>query len=275
MKVQGAFFVSVLVAGLLCSGVALALECPLEGLSSARVVEITQVYDGDTVKLGSGEVLRFAGINAPEMSRKGQPAQPYAREAKEMVQKLVEEGSPWKLVAGRRLQDRHGRLLGHLVSAKEEVLEQQLLAAGLAFLVVVPPDVAHAPCFFAAEEQAKQQQLGVWSSAYWSPVRAAEVTSKDLGFRRLRGEITKVDQAKDLFIELDDTVVLRIRRNNFQYFAELLELWSRQNLMGEIVEVSGWLGRRKLSRAERELKRKEMYLEVGTHYSFKHFMLKD
>lgn len=275
MKIQGAFFMSALLLGLLCSEVAHALECELAGLPAARNVVIAQVYDGDTVKLGSGEVLRFAGINTPELSRKGQPVQPYAQEAKEMVQRVVKGGSPWRLVSGKRQRDRHGRLLGHLVSAQGEILERQLLDAGLAFLVVIPPDVDHAHCFSAAQERAQRQHFGVWSSAYWTPVSAADVTSSHLGFRRLRGVVTKVEQPWDLFIELDDTVVLRIGHNNLKYFPDGFKSNPQQKLMGQMVEVSGWLGQRELSHKDRALKRKEIYLEVGTYYSFKHFTLRN
>ena len=44
------------------------------GLKSARVAS---VVDGDTLRLEGGDKVRMIGLNAPELSREGRPAQPH------------------------------------------------------------------------------------------------------------------------------------------------------------------------------------------------------
>ena len=69
----GAFFVSALLAA------ELAAQCPAPG--STQAVRVTRVVDGDTLHLADGRKARLIGLNAPELGRRGQAAQPFARPA--------------------------------------------------------------------------------------------------------------------------------------------------------------------------------------------------
>lgn len=251
------------------SSQSMAVECERLGPAVGLPVEIVKVYDGDTVKLSSGEKLRFGGINAPEVPHRDQFAQPYAEEARRRVEMLLQEHSPWLLITGKRRSDRYQRLLGHLVSTDGIILEQVLLAEGLAFLVVKPPDTAHALCFEAAQSIAQAQSLGVWSSVYWRPRRARSLTSADAGYRHVEGVITKVEWAKDIFIELDEALAIRVRRKNMDYFPGLDRPAGWSKLLGQKVLVKGWLIARQLSAKQKAAARKGLFMEVGTHFDFR------
>ena len=75
---RGAFFFFVLAA----LGASLASAGP-------RVETISRVVDGDTVVLESGEIIRLAGINTPELAKKDQPDQPLAVEARDALVDLI------------------------------------------------------------------------------------------------------------------------------------------------------------------------------------------
>lgn len=246
-----------------------ALECDQLARSSGQPVTIAKVYDGDTVRLGSGESLRFAGINAPEVRHLNMPAQPFADLARQRLEGLLEQHAPWMLVVSPRRYDRYGRVLGHLISADGLIVERQLLREGLAFLVVKTPAIAHAACFDAVQEDAIGRSLGVWSSRYWQPRNAHSLSFADTGYRRIKGVVTKVDLAGDIFVELDDVLAIRISRKNLAYFPDFNSPQKWSDLLGRSVLVDGWLIERKLSAKQLALGRKALFLEVDTHFSFR------
>lgn len=102
------------------------------------VVKVTRVLDGDTVEI-SGELwpgitvlskVRFVGVNAPELHG-GKPCEKAAAQlAKKFVDVWVTARTePIVLIVFGT--DKYGRLLGQLVSGKQDIAND-LLAAGLA-----------------------------------------------------------------------------------------------------------------------------------------------
>jgi endonuclease YncB( thermonuclease family) len=87
---RGAFFVGVLffVLALFVSPV-WAVECRADRID--ETVSVSQVVDGDTLRLKDGRLIRFIGINTPELARKEKPAEPLAKKARKVLQSLLEK----------------------------------------------------------------------------------------------------------------------------------------------------------------------------------------
>lgn len=64
---------------------------------------VTSVIDGDTIKISSGETIRFLCVNTPEVGEHGY------EEAKEFTSRLL--GKDVRLERGEDNRDRFGRLL--------------------------------------------------------------------------------------------------------------------------------------------------------------------
>ena len=79
----GAFFVSALLAA------ELAAQCPAPGATQA--VRVTRVVDGDTLHLADGRKARLIGLNAPELGRRGQAAQPFAEQARARREQIEQD----------------------------------------------------------------------------------------------------------------------------------------------------------------------------------------
>ena len=96
------------------------------------------VIDGDTVTLDSGETIRLAGINTPEI-KSGQPfaavAQQYLEQRVHNRQILVENATD--------PVDPHDRTLAYLYTLNGESLQLALLEAGLASVIVIAPNDRH------------------------------------------------------------------------------------------------------------------------------------
>ena len=222
----GAFFVSALLAA------ELAAQCPAPGATQA--VRVTRVVDGDTLHLADGRKARLIGLNAPELGRRGQAAQPFAEQARAQLQALLAQADGRIDIHPPRPQrDRYGRILVHAFDATGN-LEARLLGEGLGYFVSFAPASPLAPCQAEAERRAREAGLGVWRRPQW--LDPAEVRSA--GFALVRGRISAVERnGGGFWLELGENLVLRLRPQRLQG-ADQARL---SDLLGRQVEVRGWL----------------------------------
>lgn len=230
-----ALLVSAFFVGAIYQAPVMAL-CPIA--ASATRVEVQRVVDGDTVRLKDGRSVRLIGINAPELGRKGWGAEPFAEAARQRLQALVAESAGRVgLVPGRERHDRHGRELAYLQGAKGGDLGSRLLAEGLAYQIVVPPNSTLSDCQQAVERQARRAGLGLWARP--SVLKADQIDRP--GFTLLSGRVSNVRRNRGgLWIELQGGVVLHVAPERLGLFA----IEALDDLKGRRVEARGWVVRR-------------------------------
>ncbi|SDU27772.1 thermonuclease family protein [Halopseudomonas salegens] len=221
-----------------------------QATATTEPVKLMRVIDGDTVELSDGRRVRLIGLDTPEIGYRGEPSEPFALAARDRLRELVVAGE-LRMQVGEEAEDRYGRTLGHLFTANGSNVEARLLAEGLGFALAVPPNTALWRCQAAAEAQARQQGLALWGV---DPVRPASQLRSG-GFALIRGKVTSIDRAgKQLWIELDGPLVLRLRDTDRQHFAGLRpEAWQ-----GREMEVRGWV----IERGSRRPGRKPLLLPL-------------
>ncbi len=153
--------VASLIAGLL----AIALSHGSSGLPKDALVR--RVIDGDTVELGDGRLVRYIGIDTPELRRKigGQwveDPQPFSQAARDANAKLV-EGKTVRLEYDVETHDRYGRLLAY-VYMDGAMVNATLLAGGYAQQMTIPPNVRHVEEFRRLVNEARDAKRGLWSA---------------------------------------------------------------------------------------------------------------
>ena len=119
---------------------------------------VKRVIDGDTVELFNGTVLRYVGITAPE------EGESFAEEATKLNKELV-EGKEIKLEYDNYTSDKFGRILAYaIVNGKNVSVE--LVRKGMAELVIYQKrkPFIYQVQLLEAQEQAKQQKLGIWKT---------------------------------------------------------------------------------------------------------------
>lgn len=243
-RAPGAKALGVFFAALFLSANALA-ACPPPASAEIERASLVRVQDGDSLKLADGRRVRLVGINAPELASQDGPDQPLAQAARVAAENFLADGNALRLVYGLKRKDHYGRTLAHVYDSRGNSLEAELLVRGLAFHIAVPPNLALAECLKKQEDRARRQKLGVWDESVWPPLSASELTLAHTGFQRLRGRIVEVSEAGDVWLEMDGPVVLRVSREERQYFEN--SRW--QNWQGRRLEVRGWLVDRSESRA--------------------------
>jgi endonuclease YncB( thermonuclease family) len=235
----GAFFVSVF-----WQVQALAF-CPSPG--RLPTVEVARVVDGDTLRLVDGRNVRLIGINTPELGRDGRRAEPYAMAAQRRLQALVKASDGRVgLVMGRERQDRYGRTLAHAYDARGRNLEAALLAEGLGFMVGIAPNTALVGCHQRAEQQGRQNRLGIWRKL----TPRSPQSLRQGGFTLIAAKVERVERNRGgYWLEMDGPLVVHIPPQAFEAF----DLRALDALAGQRLEPRGWVvdrrGRAGASRA--------------------------
>lgn len=220
----GAFFVSLVLSTALAKGPA-----PY----SARV---TYVVDGDTVVFADREHVRLIGINAPEMSKDGIPAEPLSDRARARLQALVLNQTV-RAISGREPYDRYHRRLASLVLADGRSAEDVLVREGLAFVIAIPPNVDTVAHLMVLEAQARRARLGIWGDRYYDPLAATAVTPQQLGFHRVRGRVRRViSVSHGWYLAMAPHFSLYIPRSDGDRFST-----PPSGLSGKMLEARGWV----------------------------------
>lgn len=211
----------------------------LEG--SGEAVAVQRIYDGDTLLLKDGRKVRLLGVNTPELGRGNKADQAFAREAKRMVENFFADGRQIRIQTDSQLLDKHGRLLAHVFKAdstdRPVSLEQALLERGLAWHVVVPPNLRLAPCLANAEYNAQQASRGLWAG--YKPTMLAGDRIKEGGYQRIRARVSKVVFAKAWWINFGDGFTGVIYPENQRYFSRReVGAWE-----GQWLDIEGWVYR--------------------------------
>ena len=122
---------------------------------------VARVIDGDTIVLNNGDIIRYTGIDAPEMN----PEECWAQEAKELNEKLV-LGKEVRLSSEGQDQDTddYGRLVRY-VWVGDTLVNEALVQQGAARAFNFGHPHAREQEFASAQATAKSNQDGIWSDA--------------------------------------------------------------------------------------------------------------
>ncbi len=124
-------------------------------------VKVENVVDGDTIKIETGEVVRYIGIDTPETVHPNKQIMCYGKEALERNSELV-DGKTVGLEKDISETDKYGRLLRY-VWFENILINELLVREGYAKSSTYPPDVKYQDRFVKAEQLAKEKEIGLWS----------------------------------------------------------------------------------------------------------------
>ena len=135
------------------------LLLPLCTCSSAPdTATVTQVIDGDTITIGTGQRVRYIGIDTPEVHPQQEA---YGMEAWQANRQLV-EGKKVRLEKDVSNTDKYGRLLRY-VYVDDIMVNAELVRLGLAEAKTYPPDTKYQDILAQLEKEARQAGLGMWA----------------------------------------------------------------------------------------------------------------
>lgn len=130
-------------------------------ICSDNQVLVTEVIDGDTIRIEGGERVRLLGIDTPE---KGEC---YFAEAKQELSELI-DGKVVMLEKDITNRDKYERLLRYVYLEKDGtdniLINDEMVENGFAYDISTAPDNRFRYLLVAARESAKKKKLGLWSA---------------------------------------------------------------------------------------------------------------
>lgn len=126
---------------------------------------VNYVVDGDTIDVnvnGANYRLRYIGMDTTESG------QLFFQEAKDFNAQLV-DGKTVYLEKDVNETDRYGRLLRYVYLGNGRMVNEELVAAGLAYASTYPPDVKYQQRLAAAQQAAQTAGRGLWAASTAAP----------------------------------------------------------------------------------------------------------
>ncbi|MEC1430226.1 endonuclease YncB [Bacillus subtilis] len=131
-------------------------------------VTLDRAIDGDTIKViynGKKDTVRYLLVDTPETKKPNSCVQPYGEDASKRNKELVNSGKlQLEFDKGDR-RDKYGRLLAYVYVDGKSV-QETLLKEGLARVAYVyEPNTKYIDQFRLDEQEAKSDQLSIWSKS--------------------------------------------------------------------------------------------------------------
>ncbi|OGZ57974.1 MAG: hypothetical protein A2827_00320, partial [Candidatus Spechtbacteria bacterium RIFCSPHIGHO2_01_FULL_43_30] len=149
-----------------------------------EVAIATRVIDGDTIELKTGQIVRYIGINAPEL-----PDNCFAKEATQRNGELA-AGKQLIFIKGPTDKDKYDRLLRFAwadenkngkIDSEDIFINLSLVEGGYAYSFNFGEIHAYDHRFESAEEQAKRDRRGLWGDACKKEEEPKAVFSPETG----------------------------------------------------------------------------------------------
>ncbi|WP_440952968.1 thermonuclease family protein [Methanococcoides sp. FTZ1] len=144
---------------------------------------VTEVIDGDTFVISTGEKVRLIGVDTPERG------EPYYGEARQyMVDNVL--GNTVGLESDVSDTDRYGRLLRY-VWLNNTMVNNELVLSGLAYSKTYEPDTYYQELLDSSELHARGMGVGLWSISSSGDADLRTISYLDAG--RYVGQEVKVE----------------------------------------------------------------------------------
>lgn len=154
-----------------------AISLPLQAQQTATVLKIV---DGDTLKVlhqGHKQSIRLIGIDTPESRlkkkaereamRTGQDVRAVTavgKQATTYVKTLVKPRDTIRIEFDVQTRDRYGRLLGYVYLPDGKMLNEEIVKAGYASVMTMPPNVKYHDRFLKVYREARENRRGCGES---------------------------------------------------------------------------------------------------------------
>ena len=204
----------------------------------SETARVRYIYDGDTVHLDDGRKVRLIGINTPELAHDNKPAELFAKQSKNLLNKLFSSDKTIKLIHGVEKKDHYGRLLAHGFLADGQNIQAELLKQGFARAIAIPPNTRLSNCYFELEHKARCSKSGLWQQN--TILSAKKLEKKHIGFQLIKGEIKGITtNKKGIWLNLNDRLTVGIRPQNIQLF----DIDKINDMLNQSIIVRGWLNK--------------------------------
>lgn len=158
-------------------------------------VRIVQVLDGETLRTADGAEVRLVGLGTakPAALRPNDGSLAALQRAARDSLMAVSEGRGAHLHFERLRQDRHGRLVAHVVTEDGIWLQAHLAEAGLARIETSADTAARAAALLRLEARAREAGRGLWGHAAFRVIAPHEAGRRLGTFQLIEGTLKAIE----------------------------------------------------------------------------------
>lgn len=120
---------------------------------------VRTVSDGDTLRCAEGNRVRLLLIDAPERDQ-----EPFGQQARAALLALAPIGSVLYLEYDVQPRDQFGRTLAYVFDAKGLMINDAIVRAGWAEVLVYAPNVRYVERIRGARDEARAAKRGLWAT---------------------------------------------------------------------------------------------------------------
>lgn len=207
---------------------------------------VSRVINGKSFELSSGQIVRLAAIQAPNIeevspSHIERSGEPMGSEAKQALEKLVSNHT-LRLFPTSHQPDRHGRLLAQAYAA-DVWLQGALLEQGYAMVYSfsdTPHDTIRA--MLSREQSARQAMRGIWAHPYYRVITPAETPDFINRFKLVQGKVISVHNSHgNWYINFFDRWQGKFAVFISHKYAGAFASEDLPSLAGKVILVRGWI----------------------------------
>ncbi|MFH1479170.1 MAG: thermonuclease family protein [Candidatus Omnitrophota bacterium] len=183
---------------------------------------VARVIDGDTIELSNGSMIRYIGVNTPEIRRKAgeewvYDPMPYAEKAKDFNEGKV-LGRQIDIEYDIQRKDKYGRILGY-VYIGNIMVNAELIKNGYSVIYSYPPNIKHLDDFLNAQEEARVNKRGIWKDLEDNIISSKEAKDNFGLIKMIDTDIVNTYiSEKVLILRCPDDFNIVIFRSNFNLF---------------------------------------------------------
>lgn len=173
----------------------LAAGCSADpDLTGGEQGRVSRITDGDVLGLDTGLRVRLTEIEAPAPGYDGREDEPYAREARTLLEAAA-LGRQARLWYGGLTRDDYGRALAHVIARDETGgdlwLNGLMVRQGAARVRTWPDNARRAARLLAFEGEAREAKRGLWALDHWR-VRSLNDLAASPNFSIVEGELASL-----------------------------------------------------------------------------------
>jgi micrococcal nuclease len=174
----------------------------IDDLEKGETGKVASISDGDTLTLQSGLRVQLTGIIAPRRGYKERPDEPFAKEARQTLEKIA-LGRPAQLAYGgdKRLAGGDEPLALAQVYTQSEGgrwiwAQEAMLREGMARVRTFRTNPARAAALYQAEAIARKAKAGLWADKAYAIRKADTITAEDKGFQLVEGVVRSIGKTE-------------------------------------------------------------------------------
>lgn len=213
---------------------------------SPKFLTVTEVINGKSFKVDSGDTVRMASLQVPnveEKTGKRRPGDPLGEESKAELARLV-LGKAVRLETGKEPRDRKNRIVAQAYLKDGTWVQESMLRSGYAMVYPIFEDSKKGDLekMLAAEQEARAAKKGIWAHPDYQVLDAKDALCCVDKFRIVRGAPLDIEARRgNIYLNFGEDWKSDFTAFIPKRYARSFVKAGIENMVGKTIELRGWI----------------------------------